>query len=395
MWAKIEPALPATAGFGHIPGLNGLRALSVFIVIIAHMGFAHIVPGGFGVTMFFFISGFLITRLLLAEDEKDGRINLPKFYTRRLIRLYPALLFMIFGTTALYGALGYGGPKPLELAAGIFYFTNVYQVHLDTIGQASFMPWKPLWSLAVEEHFYLAFPLLVFGLKKHYKWLAASLIAVIIGAVFWRAHILLNTDIAAESYNYMMSDARMDSLAWGCLLSVLLHIKGSARPFKRLIGALPFILALGGLVASFVLRDDTFRYTVRFSLQGLCIFVLMLNLYYWRTLGFALKILDFKPLAWFGLISYPLYLWHMPILDLLGRAVGDSMALRGLAILLSIGVAAISYYWVETPFLALRRRFGSHAGLNTPNTAKPKSVPTPEPMHPAIARWKRLTNAQL
>ena len=124
MSGKILAQLPEIASYGHIPGLNGLRALSVLIVIVAHMGFEHIVPGGFGVTVFFFISGFLITRLLLAESDSKGNVGLSKFYMRRIVRLYPALLFMLYLTACLYIILGYGHPAPMEMAAGVGYFTN-------------------------------------------------------------------------------------------------------------------------------------------------------------------------------------------------------------------------------------------------------------------------------
>jgi len=87
--------LSAHAQYGYIPGLNGIRGISVLIVILAHMGLSNIIPGGFGVTVFFFISGFLITRLLIAENETRGRIRLKQFYMRRFIRLYPALLMLL------------------------------------------------------------------------------------------------------------------------------------------------------------------------------------------------------------------------------------------------------------------------------------------------------------
>ncbi len=306
MSTNIEARLPEVAGYGFIPGLDGLRALSVLIVIAAHMGFEHIVPGGFGVTMFFFISGFLITRLLLAESEAKGKVKLGKFYTRRIIRLYPALLFMLYVSACLYMVLGYGRPAPMEIAAGVGYFTNIFQVTSRISGELPFMPWTHLWSLAVEEHFYLAFPLLVVLFRKNWHGLAKTLTGVIIGAALWRAYIAFGTNLPAADYNYMMTDARIDSLAWGCLLTTVLHINRSAFSFKHLIGYIPFAAALVGLAVSFLIRDEAFRYTLRFTVQGASIFVLMLNLYYWRTLGIAFSVLDWKPLAWIGSISYAL-----------------------------------------------------------------------------------------
>ena len=136
--------------------------------------------------------------------------------------------------------LGYGRPAPMEVAAGVGYFTNIFQVTSRMGGELPFMPWTHLWSLAVEEHFYLAFPLLVVLFRKNWHGLAKTLAGVIIGAALWRAYIAFGTSLPAADYNYMMTDARIDSLAWGCLLTTVLHINRSAFSFKHLIGFIPF-----------------------------------------------------------------------------------------------------------------------------------------------------------
>jgi len=289
MWSWLTATdnrhLTETAKFGYIPGLDGIRALAVLIVMVAHLGFEHIVPGGFGVTVFFFISGFLITRLLLAESEKSG-IGLKNFYMRRFVRLYPALLFMIFGTVAIYGLGGIGGPTGTELTAGIFYFTNTFQVFIRTTTDSlPFMPWTHLWSLAVEEHFYLIFPLFMVLCRKNWKRAAVILIALLAVVPLWRTFIMFGTNLPYADYNYMMTDARFDSLAWGCLLSVLLHLKG---------------------------------------------------------------------------VSYALYLWHVPIYDLVHRSMERGPISLLITTVASFAIAAISFYVVEKPFVALRKRFGAH-----------------------------------
>ena len=375
MAAQIKAKLPATAGYGHIPGLDGLRALSVLIVVIAHMGFENIVPGGFGVTVFFFISGFLITRLLLAESESKGKVKLGKFYMRRIVRLYPALLFMLYITSCFYIIFKFGSPAPMEIAAGVGYFTNIFQVVSRIGGELPFMPWTHLWSLAVEEHFYLGFPILVVIFRKNWRNLARVLIGVIIGAALWRTYIAFGTSLPAADYNYMMTDARIDSLAWGCLLSVILHISDDGHIWKRFVGWLPTMLGFTGLAASFLIRDESFRYTLRFSVQGISIFLLILNLYYWRMLGFAFSILDWKPLAYIGTISYALYLWHVPIIDLMVRGFGDNLVSKSLAVVISFGLAVFSYNLVEKPFIKLRRKYGSHIPAGTP---KPEQEKIPE-----------------
>lgn len=310
------------------------------------------------------------------------------------------LLFMLYISACLYIILAYGRPSPMEVAAGVGYFTNIFQVFSRIGGELPFMPWTHLWSLAVEEHFYLGFPLLVVLFRKNWRGLALTLAGVIVGAALWRTYIAFGTNLPAADYNYMMTDARIDSLAWGCLLSVVLHINRSAIKFKHLIGFAPFGLALTGLAISFLLRDEAFRYTLRFSVQGASIFVLILNLYYWRNLSFAFSILDWKPLAWIGSISYALYLWHVPILDLFMRSFGDSLHIRMAAIALSFAIAAFSFYYVEKPFIAMRRKYGSHAGgadtkpYSHPGVARLLQLQEDAKEHPAVKRFLRMTQGK-
>lgn len=358
--------LSPKAQYGYIPGLNGLRALSVLIVLIAHMGLEHIIPGGFGVTVFFFISGFLITRLLIAEHEAKGRITLKQFYIRRFIRLYPALLFMVFGTTIAYIMLGWGGPKPLEFFSAVFYGTNFYQVGVRMVGDQPFMPWTHLWSLAVEEHFYLIFPAFLVMLSGHWSRILKGLMLVLLAVLLWRTFIYLQTSVQLENYTFMMTDTRIDSLIWGCVLSIMLHVQGSTKKLSSLMGFAPVIISLIAILMSFIIRDEAFRYTVRFSLQGLALFTLFLNLFFWDKFRWAISVLEWKPLAWFGTISYALYLWHVPIIDMCVRVFGEGPKAYLMALPLSIYAAAFSYYIVEKRFLNLRKAFGSHCIEKTP-----------------------------
>jgi len=369
--------LSERAKFGYIPGLDGLRAIAVLIVMVAHLGFEHIVPGGFGVTVFFFISGFLITRLLLAESEKSG-IGLKNFYARRFVRLYPALLFMLIGTVAIYGLSGIGGPTGTELTAGVFYFTNFFQVFVRaTTDSLPFMPWTHLWSLAVEEHFYLIFPAFMVMCRKNWKRAAVILIALLAAVPLWRTFIMFGTELPYADYNYMMTDARFDSLAWGCLLSVLLHLKGSLKAFKPLLGIVPTALAGTAIIASFLIRDETFRYTLRFTLQGAALFVLVLNFYYLKALNFAVNIAEWKWLAWIGQISYALYLWHVPIYDLVHRAMDRGPVSLLITTVASFAISAVSFYIVEKPFVALRKRFGAHIVKRDEKVVQPKATLSP------------------
>jgi peptidoglycan/LPS O-acetylase OafA/YrhL len=363
MFSRLKqiPALPAKAEYGYIPGLDGIRAIAVLIVIIAHFEITNLIPGGFGVTVFFFISGFLITRLLLAESKKKGRIHLKDFYIRRVVRLYPALIFMVLGSTGLYLALSQGGPKPLELTAALGYFTNIYQVVVRAGGELPFMPWTHLWSLAVEEHFYLIFPLflVVFGaFKKRLVWALMGVLALV---PLWRLFTFTTFEtLSVVDYNYMMTDARFDSIVWGCLLSVLLDKDARLKLTHWLTGWIPIIAATGILLLCFIIRDESFRYIWRYSLQGIGLFILVLNLYFFRPVSWGLNILETWPLLWIGRLSYPLYLWHFPVLDLSHRLMEPGWAQTFVAVFGSLAISIFSFFIVEKPFMALRKRFGAH-----------------------------------
>ncbi len=328
---------------------------------MAHFGVSQLIPGGFGVTVFFFLSGFLITRLLIAEQTRhNGAVNLKQFFLRRLVRLYPALTFMVLGSTLMFYLLDFGLPTRLEFGAAIGYFTNIFQVMTRTAGaDLPLMSWTHLWSLSVEEHFYLVFPLLVMMLRRKKDGLLWAVIAVICVVPLWRLYVLHQLPVSVPDYTYMMTDARIDSIAWGCLLSIVLNKLGSVHKLKWLIGFIPVGLAGTAILASFVIRDDSFRYSWRYSVQGAALLTLVLNLYYLKSVNFVVHLLEFPLLTWIGKISYPLYLWHFPVLDITQRVYGDSTISLLMAVGLSFSIAGVSYYWIETPFLKLRHKLGS------------------------------------
>ena len=355
-----ETAITARAAYGYIPGLDGLRAIAVLIVLVAHFGLGHLVPGGFGVTVFFFISGFLITRLLIAESEKKGGIGLMDFYIRRFIRLIPALIGMTVVTSAVHMGLGLGAPTGTEFAAANLYFTNYFQITQQASGAAPYMSWTPLWSLAVEEHFYLVFPALLVLLGRDWLRVFFVLVAVVAVVPLWRMGVSVMFPDTASLYTYMATDARIDSIAWGCLFSVGLHLLRGPDALRALIGWVPAGLAVAALLLTFVVRDDMFRQVLRFSVQGAAIGVLMLNLYFGRAFQWAFPVLETAPLRWIGRVSYGLYLWHFPVLDLVRRLELGGAATVVVALALSFAVTALSFYFWEQKFVALRKRFGAH-----------------------------------
>ncbi len=142
---------------GSIPSLNGIRAVAVLLVFLAHGGLEHVVPGGLGVTIFFVLSGYLITTLMRVEHDRHSRIDFRNFYLRRLVRLMPPLVVVV-ALAALLAALGViGGAFSAEgLLAALFYFGNYFVIAHDFRGMPAGI--GVVWSLAIEEHFYLLFP---------------------------------------------------------------------------------------------------------------------------------------------------------------------------------------------------------------------------------------------
>jgi peptidoglycan/LPS O-acetylase OafA/YrhL len=151
-----QPVDVGTLSSGYVPHLDGLRAVSVVLVLLGHFGFGHIIPATFGVTIFFVISGFIITRLFLLEIERTGTLSLRQFYTRRVFRVFPALLSLV-----VVSAIFFDNAWP-DIVASILFLFNYFNIFFIERPDRALDLLGVLWSLAVEEHFYLFFPLLVF-----------------------------------------------------------------------------------------------------------------------------------------------------------------------------------------------------------------------------------------
>lgn len=349
------------ARYGYIPGLDGIRCFAVMIVTIAHCGYEHIIPGGMGVTIFFFISGFLITRLLLAETEAKERVNLKNFYIRRFLRLLPAYFTLIIVTALVLFANGLA-PKLWEWITALTYTMNYYYAYLGFTGEARVAPWEHLWSLAVEEHFYFFFPLLVVAFRKSLDKLMYILVGVCVAALAWR-FVTFSVLGWPYTYNYVATETRFDSIAWGCLLSIWLHLRPNSEWQKRLTGVVPFCIGGAFILASLLIRDETFRATARYTFIGIGLFLGVLNLYYLQLLKPIVSLLEIKPIAWIGRVSYGLYLWHMPVIAWVAVYTPletGTASFTLVATAASLIITAISYYAVERPVIGLRKKYGAH-----------------------------------
>lgn len=358
----------------YIAGLDGLRAISVAMVVIAHSGFGNIVPGGFGVTVFFFISGFLITNLLISEWV-GGSINLRNFYIRRYLRLSPELFaYILIGTiiNALFFDI-----RVIDVIAGLFYFTNYLDIVAISQTPTPF-EFAHFWSLAVEEHFYLLAPFVMFAFRRQLDRYVYVIVAICALVPFYRWFASVNffpehLTGGASAYTYYASEARLDSILYGCLLAMVARFQG--RRLLDLSNA-QAIVALGAalavLVASFLLRDYHFRSVWRYSVQGVALLAVFYVLYFSALGGRILKLLEKPAMTFLGRMSYGIYIWHlMPIFVITQTAASlgleGSLATRLVTVVIafatSTAIATVSARYVLGPVSSLRRRFGSHGHL--------------------------------
>jgi peptidoglycan/LPS O-acetylase OafA/YrhL len=336
----------------YIPAIDGMRAIAIGLVVASHFGAEHFVPGGFGVTLFFFISGYLITGLLIQEESTAGKIAISSFYVRRFLRLGPALITMIVAVSLVYFLL-YGTVDGKQILSGLFYYANYYSI----FGGTAPMPLWPLWSLAVEEHYYLVYPLIFALTWKFRERFLLGVVTLTLAVLLWRVALVVHWH-ASDARIYLATDTRIDSVLYGAILAVMLKTRfaGIARYFGHWA-----VVAAGALLLliSFVYRDPTFRETFRYSLQGIAILPIFYAVLFLPGFSFVRKVLEAPSMIWIGQLSYSLYLYHVAVFvfvaTLLPRASLVQLTLAGLPAIL--GAAAFSYYCIEKPFRKLRDRF--------------------------------------
>lgn len=364
------------ASFDQIPCLDGLRAISVLMVMVSHCGFANLIPGGFGVTVFFFISGLLIGRQLLAEREATGSIDLRRFAIRRLLRLYPPLLVAIVVSVPAFLTLG-GTVTSAQLLSALLYMSNYAELVFGWTADPATRhgPLDILWSLAVEQHFYLLAPPLLLILPRRARSVLVGLIGLILTVAVWRAIIASSCQHSAIGICVgglpdrieAASDTRVDSLLYGVLLAALLNV------YPRCANLTGFATGIACLLGSLAWRDPLFRETFRYSLQGIGLLFSVAATLFVPSLGILRRLLATPAMKLVGRLSYSLYLTHWAlIVCALQWRFGDvdptsALQTQWLRTVLpafvpsALLLAAVNYHGVERPILRLRRRFGAHA----------------------------------
>jgi len=348
------------------PELDGLRAISILLVIISHAGFGNLVPGGLGVTVFFFVSGYLITSLLINERETKGKVDLYKFYLRRFWRLLPPMFFFLILSIILVWVVN-KHVKMTEILAAVFYLANYFKIffHFDNVNGLP-SPFNILWSLAIEEHFYIIFaPLLAltYQSKIYFKVIVAFLIIPLIIRV---SVISIYPGLLMDGgYNYSATETRIDSIAFGCLLAYVFanqQFKGF-RDFllnKYLLGA-----AIVLIFSTLLFRDLYFRETFRYSLQNISLLVIVANIVYGDTsmIAHARNFLSTKAMVLIGKLSYSLYLQHWLALILVSLLIGEKGIYASWQLgywTLTVLFSLFSYYVIEKPTIRYRKKYGSN-----------------------------------
>jgi len=374
-----------------LPSLDGLRGIAILAVMLNN---ARYLPGGFlGVDIFFVLSGFLITALLLQEWQRTGTIRLGAFYARRALRLLPALFALLAVVLLAPGLFYLAAPPWKDAAIAALYATN----WVNAFGLRNMVILDHTWSLTVEEQFYVLWPPLVpalLALRVRRRWIL-SMVLLGIG-VSTGLRLLLWDGPASIKRLYYGLDTRLDALLVGCLVALLVSWDLIPRTGKA-VTAIRVIA--GACAAALVLLLVTADRESRLTYHGLstlaCAAVagVLLHVVYCPS-RFRMLVLENAPIVWIGRISYGLYLWHDPLfLDLLNSTRMAKLGLSGLPALVvrftvAFAVASLCFYLIERPFLRIKRRFGG-AGAAPPSSApeavQPDPVSIPERIRPGVS----------
>jgi len=335
----------------HRPELDGLRGIAILLVLGSHMevpGFAD-GAGSAGVTLFFVLSGFLITSLLLAEKTRTGRVDLKAFYIRRALRLFPVLA----ATLVVVAFLAVTGLMPAEAQEGVDYRVALLGVVFYVANWVAVAGWSigmlgHCWSLAVEEQFYILWPtLMLLGLRLGRQWLAVILLVLVFLDTPYRLLLDLN---GGFMHTFVGTDSRGDALLLGCVLAIL------ETRWHTAVGWLGFA-GIGVLALTW--PGDP-------GLGAQILFIPAAAIASTLAVAGCPAVLAWRPLAFIGKISYGLYLWH-------GLVIWWHLPWP-VAVPLAIGIACVSFFVLEQRFLRLKDRFARAKPVETPQPPKSRKL---------------------
>jgi peptidoglycan/LPS O-acetylase OafA/YrhL len=358
--------LTGKVGVRHIASIDGLRAIAVTAVVLYHLGISWI-PGGFlGVDLFFVISGYVITRLILDSINQSSALDLRAFYAARLRRIYPAFIFMVVCTVIFIGVWAPEAIKrflsdlPYALTGSINWLLVArHQDYFEAIGRPPLL--QHTWSLAVELQFYLIWPIILLTVLKYFgkKNIAriALLIAITSGVTLFLVSLQLDQSNAQQvSHIYFGTDTHSLGLFLGSALAVSWIPQNlSADIEKRAQDVIDAIGVIGllGLITAFLFIDESNAslYRIAFPLAGIFGCLVIISLVHPAS-RFA-PLISSAPFKWVGQRSYGIYIWHWVIFQVTRPSVdltGQSWALYLARVLLVLALADISLRWVEIPF---------------------------------------------
>ncbi len=334
----------------YLPALDGLRFVAVLMVLLDHGGIQHL--GGDGVTYFFVLSGFLFSWILCRQWERDKTISFRRFYFRRTFRIVPACYCCLVFTIVAKNLLGL--PVDYAHAVSAFTYTANYYNALYNHPPTGF---SFFWSLAVEEQFYLIWPILfLFFIKRGRKSLMRFLLISIIFICTWRCWLAWN-EIVSHAWLYNAFDTRIDSIAIGCLFGLLIRENWFQLLLHRLTQNVWSPLLPFGLLVFVHSLPRSFHYSLGFTVESVLMGILLVQMIVLSNCPFW-SWLNWKPIRFLGVLSYSMYLYHA--WGLAAGRVLSSLPLEGqvlAGVLFTIILATASYYLVELPFQKLRDRW--------------------------------------
>lgn len=347
-----------------IPSLDGLRTISIMIVFVSHAGYSS-VPGGLGVSIFFVISGFLITTLLRIEADTYGHVSLREFYIRRAFRILPIFYVVLcLGLLALAaGVLPGNSADAGPTSSQFLHYFNFYAI---THSGFDIVPGTGVyWSLAIEEHFYVVFPVLVvllyrFGLS-HLRQGVVLLVGCAV-VLAWRLFLVYDQHVDVIR-TYYGTDTRLDGLLFGCAAALIAHPVLDRRrddaDQRRPVPWGTWPIGLAGLIVilgTLLFRDDGFRESTRYTIQSIAIVACLRYAVAADLSSPVSRILNARPIAWFGRMSYGFYLVHQIIISGLEERVHSTPAVIAITFVLATAAAWALHIVVERPVGRLRSR---------------------------------------